>query len=203
MTPDVDRAVAFLGVATPDAWIEQAADHLSELVIDHANCEKKAAGTALSLLYRYVDRPELLAWLSKLAREELRHFEQVCDVMNELDIRYTHLSASRYAGGLRAEIANDEPRRLVDVLLCGAIVEARSCERFLRLAGALPEPLAGFYSRLLDSEARHFEVYLDLAERYADEPLDARLGHLLTVDADLVTQPDTAFRFHSGPLATT
>ena len=190
----------FLPCRTPSLWFAQAAERVPTLLIDHANCEKKAAGTALSLMYRYVDKPELLQRLSRLAREELRHFEQVHRVMRERDIEYVHLSSSRYAGALRAQVGGHEPQRLVDTLLVGAIVEARSCERFLGLVEVLPAELADIYQRLLASEARHFAGYLELAQRYADEPLDPRLQELLGVEQDLVCEPDTQFRFHSGPL---
>lgn len=192
--------LAFLRCRTPDRWFEQAPAHLEELLIDHANCEKKAAGTALSLLYRYVDRPELLRTLSRLAREELRHFEQVLELLEARQIDYLHVSASRYAGGLRELVRTGEPQRLVDMLLLGAVVEARSCERFLGLVEVLPEDLAGFYRRLLASEARHFRQYLDLAERYAPAPFEDQLARILDLDARLVSEPDTDFRFHSGPL---
>ncbi|MEM8769356.1 MAG: tRNA isopentenyl-2-thiomethyl-A-37 hydroxylase MiaE, partial [Pseudomonadota bacterium] len=169
--------------------------------VDHANCEKKAAGTALSLLYRYVDKAELLKRLSRLAREELRHFEQVHGHLEARQIPYVHLSPSRYARGLRTELRNSEPERLIDTLLTGAVVEARSCERFLGLIEVLDDELGRFYEKLLASEARHFEDYLKLAERYATAPIGPTLDALLARDAELISAPDTEFRFHSGPLA--
>lgn len=201
----VQAVLDFLPVSTPERWLEQASGRLEMLLIDHANCEKKAAGTALSLLYRYVDRPELLMTLSRLAREELRHFEQVHEHLQARAIEYVHLTPSRYAGGLKALVRPDEPGRLVDILLMGAVVEARSCERFSALAGAgvLPEDLARFYGRLLASEARHFEQYLSLARRYAEEPIDRTLCAMLERDAELITAADTEFRFHSGPVIET
>ncbi len=197
----VQAVLDFLPVPTPERWLEQALEHLDVLLIDHANCEKKAAGTALSLLYRYVDRPKLLMTLSRLAREELRHFEQVHEHLEARSIEYVHLSPSRYAGGLKALVRSGEPQRLVDTLVMGAIVEARSCERFAALAGLLPGDLAAFYQRLLDSEARHFEQYLTLARRYAQEPLEETLGIMLEREAELITGADTTFRFHSGPVS--
>jgi len=196
----VEDAVGFLNCRTPAAWLDAAPERLEELLIDHANCEKKAAGTALSLLYRYVDRPQLLRSLSRLAREELRHFEQVQEQLEVRGIAYRHLSSSRYAAGLRACIRNGEPHRLVDTLLTGAVVEARSCERFLGLVGVLDGALADFYQRLLRAEARHFRQYLVLAETFALEPFDSKLEELLERDALLISQPDREFRFHSGPL---
>ena len=191
----------FLACPTPDAWLDDALTQLPTLLIDHANCEKKAAGTALGLLYRYVDKPPLLHKLSRLAREELRHFEQVLELMEGQGVEYVHLPPGRYAGSLHRLISRQEPQRLVDSLLVGAIVEARSCERFQRLSEVAAEPLAGFYDRLLASEARHFQDYLKLAERYSDGPLRPRLERFLSAEAALVTDPDSTFRFHSGPLA--
>ena len=200
MKSDIQAVVDFLPCQTPDRWLEQAANNLPTLLIDHANCEKKAAGTALSLLYKYVDRPELLTRLSQLAREELRHFEQVLQVMKDRNIEYVYISSSRYAGRLRQLVDRVEPQRLVDTLLTGAIVEARSCERFWRLIDVLPDDLAAFYEQLLASEARHFQHYLDLARTYATGSVDARLTAMLTVEADLIQASDSALRFHSGPV---
>ena len=200
MKADIQAVVDFLPCQTPDRWLEQAANNLPTLLIDHANCEKKAAGTALSLLYKYVDRAELLTRLSQLAREELRHFEQVLQVMKDRNIEYVHVSSSRYAGRLRQLVDSREPQRLVDTLLTGAIVEARSCERFWRLIDVLPDDLAAFYEQLLASEARHFQHYLDLAHTYATGSVDERLNAMLMVEADLIQASDSALRFHSGPV---
>ncbi len=196
---DIGPVRAFLGAATPDAWVQAAVDNLDVLLIDHANCEKKAAGTAIGMLYRYDDRPELLRPLSKLAREELRHFEEVLQAMRVRGTAVRRLSPSRYAGRLFRLAASHEPARLVDTLVVGAIVEARSCERFARLAERLDEDLGRLYRGLLASEARHFEVYLDLAQACADEPIERRIEQLLAVEEQLVTEPDTELRFHSGP----
>ena len=123
----------FLGSSTPAAWLDRALADLDTLLIDHANCEKKAASTALSLLYRYVDRPQLLHKLSRLAREELRHFEQVLTILKRRNVPYEHITASRYAAGLMGHVRKEEPGRLVDTLIVGAFIEARSCERFAAL----------------------------------------------------------------------
>ena len=155
---------SFLLCPTPDAWVQCAVENQATLLVDHANCEKKAASTALSLLYRYVEHHKLLDKLSRLAREELRHFEQVIAIMRERGVEYPQLSASRYAGALRLQVRKPEPDRLVDTLLIGAIIEARSCERFAALAPALDDELGEFYRSLLKSEARHFADYLRLAE---------------------------------------
>ncbi|MBO6850960.1 MAG: tRNA-(ms[2]io[6]A)-hydroxylase [Marinobacter sp.] len=190
----------FLPCRTPHRWIENALDHQDLMLIDHAHCEKKAASTALSLMYRYVDNTELLNKMSRLAREELRHFEQVLAIMNKRGVRYDHLTPARYAAGLRQQVRTDDPGRLVDVLIVGAIIEARSCERFAALAPHLDETLADFYTSLLKSEARHYQDYLQLAQQANGGPVDERLAVFLEAELALVEQPDTEFRFHSGPL---
>jgi tRNA-(ms[2]io[6]A)-hydroxylase len=190
-----------LGCATPERWYTAASGDLRTLLIDHANCEKKAAGTALSLLYRYVDKPVLLRRMSRLAREELRHYEQVLSTMDAMGLEYGHLTPGRYAGAMRELIRTSEPGRLVDTLLVGAVVEARSCERFAGLAVRFEGRLAAFYERLLESEARHAGVYLDLARRYVtdDDSFESRLSAFVGRDAELILAPDSQFRFHSGP----
>ena len=189
----------FLGCATPDAWLEVAPGRLDLLLVDHANCEKKAASAALSMLYRYEGRPRLVQTLSRLAREELRHFEQVERIIRARGIPWQSLSASRYAAGLRTLVRGPEPERLVDLLICGAFVEARSCERFAAVAPRLDPLLERFYLRLLASEARHFRVYLELAEEVAGTgEVAARVDRFRRVEAELILSPDPEFRFHSG-----
>lgn len=190
---------AFLATRTPTAWCEAAAGDLPTLLNDHANCEKKAASTALALMFRY-DRDGVLAdAMSRIAREELRHFEQVAALMRRLEIAHRPVSASRYAQGLRALVRKAEPDRLLDLLVCGAFVEARSCERFHALQPYLPEPVARFYGRLLASEARHFERYLQLAEgRFTREAVQARCERFRAEEARLIEAADPELRFHSG-----
>src|SRR5690348_2175232 len=121
---------SFLGCATPKAWVKAAVVQPDVLLIDHANCEKKAAATALNLMFRYGERlPDLQDGLSKLAREELRHFEQVTRILRRRGVAYKPLTAARYAEGLRKHLRKQEPQRLTDLLVIGAFIEARSCER--------------------------------------------------------------------------
>lgn len=196
---DISPIRAFLLCETPRGWVDWALDNPEILLIDHANCEKKAASTALNLMYRYVEHPQLLKKLSRLAREELRHFEQVIAIMQKRGIDYPQLSASRYAGQLRKQVRTHEPGRLVDTLLIGAIIEARSCERFAALVPELDEELADFYASLLKSESRHFTDYLKLAESLScREEVEQRLPLLLQCERELIEAPDEAFRFHSG-----
>jgi tRNA-(ms[2]io[6]A)-hydroxylase len=190
---------SFLLCPTPGGWVDAALRHPETLLVDHANCEKKAASTALNLIYRYVEHYDLIDTLSRLAREELRHFEQVIAVMKKRGMDYPQLTASRYAGTLRQQVRTDEPGRLVDTLLVGAIIEARSCERFAVLAPVLDAELGRFYKSLLASEARHFTNYLRLARDYGTgEEVAVRLRVLLARERDLIEEPDTEFRFHSG-----
>ena len=190
----------FLPCNTPQLWIENALNNPELLLIDHANCEKKAASTALNLMYRYVDNFDLLNKMSRLAREELRHFEQVIAIMKRRNIEYRQITASRYAVKLREAVRPNDPDKLVDILIVGALIEARSCERFARLAPFLDEELEKFYLSLLKSEGRHFKDYLKLAETVASQQeVSERLDVFLAIEKQLIESPDNEFRFHSGP----
>lgn len=192
----------FLPCNTPQLWIENALANPELMLIDHANCEKKAASTALNLMYRYVDNFDLLNKMSRLAREELRHFEQVIAIMKRRNIQYRQITASRYAVKLREAVRPNDPDKLVDILIVGALIEARSCERFARIAPFLDDELEAFYSSLLKSEGRHFKDYLTLAVSVASqEEVDTRLSVFLKIEKQLVESPDMQFRFHSGPCA--
>jgi tRNA-(ms[2]io[6]A)-hydroxylase len=194
----VDKVLEFLPCETPDSWVEAALANLDVLLIDHANCEKKAAATAMSLLYRHIDKPALLTLMARLAREELLHFQQVVDVMAERGIDYRRLGPSRYAGRLRQHIDNNRQGGLIDTLVIGALVEARSCERFCKLAPHLDERLGRFYRGLIKSESRHFQDYLELARQYAECDLQQRLDYFSAIERDLVLSGDSQLRFHSG-----
>ena len=199
-----DAISGFLGTETPGAWLDAAERRLPELLLDHANCELKAASTALGFLYRYPERTALAQRMSRLAREELRHFEQVRAIMEDMDIPFAKLGASRYAGRLRDAVRAEEPFKLLDMLLVGALIEARSCERFAAVAPRLPIRLRRFYEGLLASESRHFEHYLAFARAECglpEEAVDRRLAELQALEAALIRDPDPQFRFHSGPPA--
>lgn len=193
----------FLPCATPEAWFVVAVDNLPTLLTDHANCEKKAAATAMNLMYRNVANTELLLTMSRLAREELLHFQQVVSLLASRGIPYRRLGPSRYAAGLRELMEQQGSGQLVDLLLTGAIVEARSCERFAGLIPRLDAELARFYQSLLRSEARHYQDYLALARRYSRSNIESRLAQFMERERELVMEPDPEFRFHSGlPTAT-
>ena len=191
-----------LRAATPPAWIAQACALPDVLLIDHANCEKKAASTALALMFAYAEDLELTEKMSRLAREELRHYEQVAKLIGALKIAPQRLAPGRYAMQLRRLVASEEPKREVDLMICGAFIEARSCERFAALAASIGEPLDDLFRGLHEAEARHYQLYLDLAERAAARAglkVDERIAAFAACEAQLITDEDPVFRFHSGP----
>lgn len=189
----------FLGCRTPDAWIRAALADQQTLLIDHKNCEFKAASTALSLMAKYSTYVDLLNAMSRLAREELVHHEQVLRIMKRRKIGLRPVSAARYASGLRKVVRTHEPHKLVDTLVVGAFIEARSCERFEALVPHLDEELGKFYFGLLKSEARHFQGYLKLAYQYGDaRDVEQTIVRVRAAEQELIESPDTEFRFHSG-----
>ena len=191
-----------LRVPTPAGWVAQACATPDILLIDHANCEKKAASTALALMFAYAEDLELTDKMSRLAREELRHYEQVAKLIRSLRVTPQRLAPGRYAERLRRLVARPEPQREVDLMICGAFIEARSCERFASLADAIGAPLSDLFQGLHNAEARHHRVYLDLARRAAKRagvPLEPRIEEFAVLEAELITLPDPVFRFHSGP----
>ena len=198
-TVDLSFIYDFLPCRTPETWIEAAVSALPTLMIDHANCEKKAAATALSLMHRYTDNTALLNKMSRLAREELRHFEQVLKLMTRRGIAYEPVSASRYAQSLRDGMRKKEPDKLIDTLIVGALIEARSCERFAALAPHVDTELSDFYASLLKSESRHFADYINLAKTVGSSAtVEERLKHFCAHERTLIESVDTEVRFHSG-----
>jgi tRNA-(ms[2]io[6]A)-hydroxylase len=190
-----------LRVATPAAWIAAACASPDILLIDHANCEKKAASTALALMFAYAEDLELAAEMSRLAREELRHYEQVARLIRALKIMPQRLGPGRYADGMRRLVAKAEPHREVDLMICGAFIEARSCERFASLAPAIGGAAGELFHGLHAAEARHHRVYLDLALRAAARhgiELAPRIERFATHEAELILSRDPLLRFHSG-----
>jgi tRNA-(ms[2]io[6]A)-hydroxylase len=190
---------SILRAPTPEAWVAAAVERWREMLVDHANCEKKAASTALALIFAYPEDHALTMALSRLAREELRHFEQVQKMMLTLGVEFERQQPGRYASGLRSVIRTSEPGRKLDLLLSGALIEARSSERFRLLSARLQRPLGDFYATLERSEARHFELYVNLARAEAPQLWQERLGALAEREAQLATEADPVFRFHSGP----
>lgn len=189
-----------LSLAAPSdpAWLERALASLPVLLVDHAHCEKKAASTAVSLLFRHPDEPRLQVPLARLAREELEHFELVLAELSRRGIPFRHLEPSPYAARLHEAVRREEPERLLDTLLCCALIEARSCERMRLLAEALPDAeLAAFYRALLASEARHFSTYADLArDLFPDHVVPSRLAELARHEADVLARSEGGARMH-------
>ncbi len=188
-----------LSTPTDPGWISRALVDLDEVLIDHAHCEKKAASTAVSLLFRYPHRRPLLEPLAALAREELEHFERVLHHLDRRGIDFRRQVPSPYAGELMKAIRPTEPDRAVDTLLCLALIEARSCERMKLLAEALEErDLAELYTSLLASEARHHQTYVDLA-RAVDPTADvrSRLRELADHEAAVLAASPPMPRMHA------
>lgn len=198
--------IEFLGCQTPQAWLNEALNNLELLMQDHANCEKKAAGTAMNLMFRYSFFTDLQVKLAQLVREEMLHYEQVLELMKKRGQEWKAVSAGRYAGELRKQIRTYEPEALIDVLIIGAFVEARSCERFHALAPHVDDELGRYYRYLLKSESRHFEDYLALALEVAqtakmknpEEDIQQRIVQIREVEKNLILSADKVFRFHSG-----
>jgi len=191
-----------LAQATDPSWTAQALAHVDEILLDHAHCEKKAASTAISLIFRYPEHPSLMVPLARLAREELAHFEEVVDLLRDRGGEFRRLPPSPYAARLTAAVRTHEPARLLDTLLCCGLIEARSCERMTLLAGALDDPaLKKLYRGLLACEARHFDTYLDLARGLDLAPegeLVQRLHELAAHESAVLHGPPEAPRLHAA-----
>ncbi|WP_240494308.1 tRNA-(ms[2]io[6]A)-hydroxylase [Pantoea sp. 1.19] len=141
---------------------------------------------------------DLVEKMMLLIKEELHHFYQVWEIMQARGIPYQKMTASRYAKGLLREVTTHEPDTLVDKLICGAYIEARSCERFACLAPHLDDELARFYVSLLRSEARHYQDYLALAAQVSPTDIAPRVRQIGEAEARLISEPDSELRFHSG-----
>jgi tRNA-(ms[2]io[6]A)-hydroxylase len=184
--------------ATSERWLEQVEPHLDLLLIDHAHCEKKAAGTAMNLIFHYVENIPLCRAMTEIVNEELEHFHQVIAVLEARNIRFRRLKPSQYGRRLSELVSKQEPQRAVDRLLVAGLIEARSCERFGLLREKLADrELASFYDRLFESEARHHATYVSLAKQFADAAVEARLEALATAEAAILAEGDAEPRMHS------
>ena len=184
---------------TRSSWIKEALCAMDEILLDHAHCEKKAASMAINLMFRYPNHPQLMQPLSELAREELRHFEQILSVLNEREIDFCRQKPSTYAGRLVSIVRKDEPKRMLDLMLCACLIEARSCERMKILSEHLQdEKLARLYKGLLACEARHHQVYIDMLETvFPREEVMKRLVEISEHEAKVLDKPDDFIRLHS------
>jgi tRNA-(ms[2]io[6]A)-hydroxylase len=184
---------------TGSDWLSQIDPHLEEILIDHAHCEKKAAGTAMNLIFAYVDRVELCRELVPIVNEELEHFGLVLNLLERRSIRFRRLTPSGYGRKLNELVRKLEPGRAVDRLLVAGLIEARSCERFDLLRCHVKDPeLAAFYGSLFASEARHHSTYVRLAKLFApDAAVDGRWAELSAAEAKIVSTRDPLPRMHS------
>ena len=194
--------VKWLAAPSSVSWLEQANGRPELVLIDHAHCERKAAGVALQLMFRYPSDEGLGALLSPLAREELEHFELVLGLLQCRGMALRPLPAPVYGASLTAAVRKGEPERMLDSFLVAGLIEARSHERMALLAAHSPDPeLRALYGELLASEARHFGLYWCLCEeRFGREATVARLEELAPVEVEALSgelaNPD-AVRMHS------
>ncbi len=184
---------------TNEDWINLAISNPMEILLDHAHCERKAAGVALQLMFRYVGEPGLSEVLSPIAREELEHFERVLSILNTRGIKLQKLASPPYAAILAKNIRKDEPLRMLDSFLVAGLIEARSHERMKLLSVHSHDiELRKLYADLLKSEARHFGIYWKLAdERFERNSLISRLEDLAKVESDALVKMHHEPRMHS------
>lgn len=188
-----------LQAPTDASWLAQVDEHLEEVLIDHAHCEKKAAGTALNLIFHYVEDIELCREMTEIVNEELEHFHMVIELLTKRGITFRRIKPSQYGSRLHALVRKGEPERAVDRLLVAGLIEARSCERFQALADHVKdEELATFYRSLFESEARHHSTYTRLAKHFAPEDVvEARLAELYAAEAEIMSIREPYARMHS------
>ncbi len=184
---------------TDARWFQQVDSHLDEILIDHAHCEKKAAGTAMNLMFAYVENLDLCREMTEIVNEELEHFHMVIALLDKRGIRFRRLKPSSYGRRLNDLVRKLEPQRAVDRLLVAGLIEARSCERFRQLAEHVDDAeLAEFYASLFESEARHHATYVRLAMAYASEAeVMQRLDELAALEAEIIATGDPVARMHS------
>lgn len=188
-----------LSASTDAAWLARALANMEAILVDHAHCEKKAASTAVSMLFRYTEHAVLLAPLSALAREELAHFELVLEHLERRGIPFTRQEPSPYASRLLEIARHGEPQRLLDTLIVMAFIEARSAERMKLLAENLADAeLAALYRGLLASEARHHATYLDLARAlFPKDEVSRRVDEIAVHEARVIASAPEEPRIHN------
>lgn len=184
---------------TDARWLDQVDQDLDAVLIDHAHCEKKAAGTALNLMFAYVEDLELCREMTEIVNEELEHFHMVIELLDRRGVTFRRLKPSTYGRKLNDLVRKQEPQRAVDRLLVAGLIEARSCERFNKLADHVDDAeLADFYRSLFESEARHHTTYTRLAKHFAPaEEVMGRLDQLAAEEAEILAQSDDPPRMHS------
>ncbi len=199
MISSTPATIKFLQHPTSTAWVEQALANLDTILLDHSHCERKAAGVALNLMFRYPANAKLVRTLTAIAQEELQHFEQVNQILERRGVALAPLTAPPYGAGLNKQIRTQEPDRLLDTLLVCGLIEARSHERLGLLGTYCPDPdLAKFYRGLMASEARHYGAYWLLATTDFDrDRVHRRLEELAIVESQLLSQLHPEPRIHS------
>ncbi|MEB3241884.1 MAG: tRNA-(ms[2]io[6]A)-hydroxylase [Synechococcus sp.] len=182
-------SIRWLAAPSSASWLEQAIARPEELLIDHAHCERKAAGAALQLMFRYPSSETLAEALSPLAQEELEHFDRVLALLQRRGVALRPLPAPAYGSRLVAEIRRQEPLRQLDSFLVAGLIEARSHERMALLAEHSPDgELRQLYGELLASEARHFGLYWVLCERrWSREVIIPRLQELAAIEVEALS----------------
>ncbi|WP_036481433.1 tRNA-(ms[2]io[6]A)-hydroxylase [Myxosarcina sp. GI1] len=182
-----------------EAWLQQTLANLDVVLLDHSHCERKAAGAAINLMFRYPAHHHLVRQLTAIAKEELEHFELVNQWLETRKISLAPLNSPPYGAKLKSQIRHAEPERLLDSLMVSALIEARSHERLNLIAEHCPErDLAKFYRSLVASEARHYGIYWLLADRYSErEILNQRLEELATFESEILATLHPEPRIHS------
>jgi tRNA-(ms[2]io[6]A)-hydroxylase len=180
-------------------WIDRIEPHINEVLVDHAHCEKKAAGAAMSMIFAYVEHEGIVVPLTEVVQEELLHFTQVLQILKDRGIPLIGQSQSRYGQRLGEQIRKLEPHKFLDRCIVAALIEARSCERFTLLRDHLKDrELANFYDTLLESEARHHALYLKMAETvFNRDQVRQRLLELSAKEAEILALGDPLPRLHS------
>lgn len=191
--------IRFLQQPTNSAWVEQALANLNTILLDHSHCERKAAGVALNLMFRYPSSAKLVRSLTAIAQEELEHFEQVNQILERRNIPLAPLAPPPYGASLNKQIRREEPDRMLDSLLVSGLIEARSHERLGLLATHCEDQeLAKFYRALMASEARHYGVYWTLADTYFERSLiTQRLEELGAIESQILSTLYSQPRIHS------
>ena len=199
LRPNCELFMLSLKSASKERWLKQVDEHLDEMLIDHAHCEKKAAGCAMNLIFAYVENQTLCRELTEIVNEELEHFQMVLDLLAEYQIPFRRLKPGPYGRKLNDLVRKFEPHKAIDRLLVASLIEARSCERFELLSRHVKDKkLADFYASLFESEARHHTTYVRMAKMFGpDDQVKERLHELSELEAQIVEQGSDLPRMHS------
>ena len=191
--------IQYLSSLTSDEWIKVALSNPVDLLIDHAHCERKAAGVAIQLMFRYPSEPNLAEVLSPIAREELEHFEKILYFLKDLGYSLEALKPPPYGAELAKNIRKEEPNRMLDSFLIAGLIEARSHERLSLLAlNSGEESFKTLYQSLLESEARHFGIYWNLAQtKFSKNQTFKRLEELSEIESAILAETCMMPRVHS------